>query len=442
MQAIEAFLTGRIWIRQFIPFPQELIQAAIDQGDAIVASGISADGQCARCLETSPEYVIPYTCATCGTVCRYCRACIKMGRISSCTELVLWRTPAVINARPRAFGWAGNLTPLQESATKAISESIHKREDHLLYAVCGAGKTEILFFPVYEALQKGLRICIAAPRTDVILELSPRFKQAFPDAVIHTLYGDSPEQSGYGEIILATTHQLQRFQEAFDLLFVDEADAFPYSLDPSLERAVKKAGKRSAPVIYISATPSHALQKQITRHTTIFRRYHGAPLPVPAYRALWNYERHIRNGKIPPPLKKWIEDKLQKQQPFLLFFPSIQLIEQAIPLLQKIDSTIAAVHSKDPQRKEKVMQLRGGALSGLATSTILERGITIPHLQVAVIGADHRVFDRSALIQIAGRVGRSATDPAGEVIFFHNGITRQMDAARQEILFYNKEGKA
>lgn len=255
MQAIEAFLTGRIWIRQFIPFPQELVQQAIDQGNAIVLNGVSVDGQCARCLETSPDYVIPYTCATCRAVCRYCRTCIKMGRISSCTELVVWRTPSTVNSGLRTFGWAGNLTPLQESASKAISKSIRERKDHLLYAVCGAGKTEILFSPIHEALQKGLRICVAAPRTDVILELFPRFKQAFPDTTIHTLYGDSPEQSGYGEIILATTHQLYRFHEAFDLLFVDEADAFPYSLDPSLERAVKKPASR--PLLSSTFQPLH-----------------------------------------------------------------------------------------------------------------------------------------------------------------------------------------
>ncbi|MGM0897785.1 MAG: DEAD/DEAH box helicase [Bacillota bacterium] len=439
MQAIEAFLTGRIWIKQFVPFPEEQIRAAVDKGDVKVIRGITADGECARCLEKSTDYVIPFQCATCGQVCRYCRRCIKMGRISSCTELVLWTAPSTPNIRPRVFGWSGMLTPLQEKASINITESIQKGENHLLYAVCGAGKTEILFSPIHEALQNGLRICVAAPRTDVILELSPRFQQAFPDAAIHTLYGDSPEQTGYGEIVLATTHQLYRFQRAFDLLFVDEADAFPYSLDLSLERAVKKAAKPSAPIIYISATPSKKLQKQIAGHSKIFRRYHGAPLPVPIYRALWNYERHIRKGKLPHPLKIWIEDKLRKKQPFLLFFPSIQLIDQAYPLLHKIDRTIESVHSKDPQRKEKVMQLREGTLSGLATSTILERGITIPHLQVAVVGADHRVFDRAALIQIAGRVGRSAKDPTGEVAFFHNGITTDMDAARQAILSYNKE---
>ncbi len=442
MQAIEAFLRGRIWMKQVIPFPEEQIQEVIDKGDATVVSGISANGQCARCLENSKEYVIPFQCATCGKVCRYCRKCIRMGRISSCTELVIWTTPVVPKAGSRTFGWSGSLTQLQANASKAISESIRKNEHHLLYAVCGAGKTEILFPPIHEALQNGLRICVAAPRTDVILELSPRFQQAFPDATIHTLYGNSPEQTGYGEIVLATTHQLYRFQEAFDLLFVDEADAFPYSLDQSLERAVKKAVKPCAPIVYISATPSKTLQKQIIVHSKIFRRYHGAPLPVPTYQALWNYERHIRKGKIPTALKKWIENRLKRKQPFLLFFPTIELINQAAPLLKQIDQTIEAVHSEDAERKEKVMQLRAGKLAGLATSTILERGITIPHLQVAVIGSCHRVFDRAALIQIAGRVGRSGEDPTGEIVFFHNGITGQMDAARTDILFYNKEGES
>ncbi|MFC4712695.1 DEAD/DEAH box helicase [Planococcus dechangensis] len=439
MKPLEAFLSGRVWIRQAMPFTEQELQQAIQQNQVLVMRGISDDGECRRCLERSPSSIIAYECATCNKVCSYCRTCLKMGRISSCTELVLWSSAKIKKERPRAFEWQGSLTYLQDKASLAISASIEKGNDHLLYAVCGAGKTEILFSPIHEALQKGLRICVAAPRTDVILELAPRFHQAFPDAAIHTLYGNSPEQNGYGEIILATTHQLYRFQDAFDLLFVDEADAFPYSLDPSLERAVKKAAKQNAPIIYISATPSKTLQKNITDHSTIFSRYHGAPLPVPRYQSLWNYERHIQRGRIPVALKQWIEDKLRKKQPFLLFLPSIELIDRAGPLLKNIDPSIEAVHSKDPDRKDKVMQLRNGDLPGLVTSTILERGITIANLHVAVIGADHRIFDAAALIQIAGRVGRSAAEPTGDVLFFHDGITLQMDKARDTILSYNKE---
>src|SRR5690606_772197 len=124
---------------------------------------------------------------------------------------------------------------------------------HLVYAVCGAGKTELLFPAIHLALQQGKRICLAAPRTDVVLELSPRLQAAFPKTLIHTLYGGSPEQAGFPLLVLATTHQLYRFEKAFDFMIVDEADAFPYTMDAALQRAVEKAKKPGAPVVYVSA---------------------------------------------------------------------------------------------------------------------------------------------------------------------------------------------
>ncbi|WP_369678834.1 helicase-related protein [Planococcus faecalis] len=93
------------------------------------------------------------------------------------------------------------------------------------------------------------------------------------------------------------------------------------------------------------------------------------------------------------------------------------MIEQAVVLFQKIHPTIEAVHSKDVDRKEKVLKLRQRQIPGVLTSTILERGITIPNVQVAVVGADQSVFDAAALIQIAGRVGRASDYPNGEMYF-------------------------
>ena len=86
------------------------------------------------------------------------------------------------------------------------------------------------------------------------------------------------------------------------------------------------------------------------------------------------------------------------------------------------------------------MQLRGRKIPGLVCSTILERGITIADVQIAVVGADEELFDHAALIQISGRAGRSADFPDGEVLFFHNGISLEMDRARQLIRSYNKGG--
>ena len=85
------------------------------------------------------------------------------------------------------------------------------------------------------------------------------------------------------------------------------------------------------------------------------------------------------------------------------------------------------------------MALRNGEVAGLLTTTILERGITIPRVQVAVIGAESAIFTASALIQISGRVGRAQHEPTGDIVFFHHGVTRDMDAARREILRLNAE---
>lgn len=41
--------------------------------------------------------------------------------------------------------------------------------------------------------------------------------------------------------MIATTHQLLKFYQAFDLLIVDEVDAFPYVDNPVLYHAVEQA---------------------------------------------------------------------------------------------------------------------------------------------------------------------------------------------------------
>ncbi|WP_033543441.1 DEAD/DEAH box helicase [Planococcus sp. CAU13] len=440
MKELEDFLTGRIWLRDFTPFAPESVEQAIHDGFIAVRPGIMESLQCARCLNRSKNNIVSFNCAKCEGVCHYCRHCIRMGRVSSCTDLITWKEPHAITPYSHSFIWNGELTDLQQQASNELKQSLRRNEPHLVYAVCGAGKTELLFPPLHGALSEGKRICIAAPRTDVVLELSPRLKAVFPDTIIHTLYGGSPAEAGFAQLVLATTHQLYRFEQAFDLMIVDEADAFPYSYDPALAGAVKKSLKANAPVVYVSATPSKELMGSIANQSKIFRRFHGHPLPVPVFQSLWNYRKSFHSNKIPAKLDEWVKQRLAKEQPFMLFFPTIEMIGMAESLFQSIDPRIRAVHSKDPDRKEKVMALRNREIPGILTSTILERGVTIENVQVAIVGADEAIFEASALIQMAGRSGRSSAFPDGEVVFFHNGISRQMDKARDLIKFYNREG--
>ena len=124
----------------------------------------------------------------------------------------------------------------------------------------------------------------------------------------------------------------------------------------------------------------------------------------------------------------------------LIFIPEVEQAEKLAETLAQIwsDLALTSVHAADPDRKEKVMQFRDHKLDVLVTTTILERGVTFPSVDVAVLDAGHRVFDEAALVQIAGRAGRSLADPEGEVVFFHDGKTDAMVAAVRSIRKMNQ----
>jgi len=366
-----------------------------------------------------------------------------MGRVSTCTELIVWNAEPPIYPTDHTLAWLGTLTAGQQQASLELTKSTTKRISHLIHAVCGSGKTEILFEPIHKLLTEGKRVCISAPRVDVILELEPRLRKAFPHTAIEALYGGAEATTDSAQLILATTHQLYRLRHAFDAIFVDEADAFPYTAEETLRRAVRKAVKPDAPVHFVTATPSDKLLADIKRTgavSTINRRYHGHPLPIPRYDSLWNYTKHIQKGKLPKKLSNWTEERLRRKEPFLVFFHHIRLMEEAEPLFKKLDARIHAVHASHPDRKEHVQALRDKKVPGLLTTTILERGITIPNVQVAVVGAEQLIFNNGALIQIGGRVGRSVNHPSGDFVLFHHGVTYAMDEAKNEIIRLNKGG--
>ncbi|MFY3791561.1 DEAD/DEAH box helicase [Ureibacillus sp. MALMAid1270] len=452
---IRDFFTGRVWTSNHTPFPTEKVEKYIERGFFIVKNAITTRVHsfgiikmkryhCNRCHNENQQEFIEFDCARCEKKCVYCRHCINMGRMSRCTDLILWKGGISKLKRKHVLDWAGQFTPLQKKASSELIESLAENRNHLIHAVCGAGKTEILFPAVHFALNQGKRVCIATPRTDVVLELFPRFQKVFPQTTIHALYGGSPTQTGFAQLIITTTHQLYRFEEAFDVVIVDEADAFPYTFDESLQRAVIKAGKLGAPTVFVTATPSVKILARTKKEkwgvSFIPKRFHGHPLPVPRFEPLWNYTKTIEKGIIPTKLVQWTKERLQNNEPFLIFFPTIQLMKIATPLFESIHPDILSVYAEDSDRKEKVMKLRNEEIPGLLTTTILERGVTIKNVQVAVVGAESKIFTSSALIQISGRVGRNVQFPDGDIVYFHHGITTEMDDARNEIRRLNKMG--
>lgn len=449
-----------------LPFTQTEIQQHIEKGLITSRNGLKKTRgsrsliQCVRCGNQDLDWFGKYPCARCGEVCTYCRKCIMMGRISSCTQLLSWSGPApTLKEQENAnlshsysknglLAWSGTLSEGQKQASVQVTNALLNQKELLVWAVCGAGKTEVLFAGINQALIGGQRVCIATPRTDVVLELTPRLKQAFPTITVASLYGGSPDRHLLAPLTITTTHQLLRFYQAFDSVIVDEVDAFPYTADEALQYAVKQARKSVSALVYLTATPSLHWQKLCRRgklgHVKIPARYHRHPLPVPEFSWCGNWSNLLtKRNALPKNVIGWLQQRMTADKQALLFVPKIELLQVLLPILNATfpNVSIEAVHSEDPERKKKVMRMRNRETELLITTTILERGVTFPNIDVAVLGAEDRIFTESALVQIAGRVGRSAEYPSGNITFFHFGKTEAMVRARQQIIQMNTEAK-
>lgn len=201
---------------------------------------------CCRCGVSKNQYFAHSPCDKCQKDCVYCRSCIMMGKTLECEFLYEWTGPPIEGTAHTELTWRGNLSKGQKRASEKLIEAIKHKSDLLIWAVCGAGKTEVLFQGIEYALHQGMRVCIATPRTDVVLELEPRLKKAFHGLKIAALYGGSLQRFQIAPLVIATTHQLMRYKHAFDVLVIDEVDAFPYSIDERLQFAVLKAMRKKA----------------------------------------------------------------------------------------------------------------------------------------------------------------------------------------------------
>ncbi|CEG29072.1 DEAD/DEAH box helicase [Bacillus sp. B-jedd] len=447
---LQSMLAGKHLLLEDLPLSMKEIHLHYQNGCITYNKGIEAEGNkavCKRCGNRNPQLFGSFQCARCGEPCKYCRKCIMMGRVSECAPLIGWSGQSPVYEIPeRVLEWEGTLSEGQQNASSLAVEAVRQNTSLLVWAVCGAGKTEVLFKAIETAIASGKRVCLATPRTDVVLELTPRMKAAFPGVKIASLYGGSEDRHTFGQLVIATTHQLLRFCQAFDTMILDEVDAFPYTMDESLQHAAERARKSVSSIIYLTATPSRKWQNECRAgkraFVTIPARFHRHALPVPEFRWCGNWRKRLAKNQLPQECLRWIDERISARKQALVFFPHIESMLAALPLLHKIDPAIQSVHAEDPERKEKVMRMRNGEMPILLTTTILERGVTLANIDVAILGAEDRTFTESALVQIAGRAGRSAKHPTGTVTFFHYGKTIAMERAQKQIQTMNKEGRA
>ena len=393
-----------------------------------------------------------YVCFRCGSVIDqklwrlsedvlYCRACIQLGRLRS--DQKLYAIAQQDFEGQEVLNWKGTLTSYQQEVSDGLIQAVKENQNALVHAVTGAGKTEMMYQVVANSIKNGKAVCIATPRIDVCIELYRRMKEDF-SCPISLLHGES-DPYFRTPLVIATTHQLLKFYKAFDLLIIDEVDAFPYVDNPVLYKAAQNAIKKEGNTLYLTATSTDELDKKVKKKEvsrySLPRRFHGNPLVVPEIKWVSKIRQKIEKGKISHDLLQLIKQQRQTTYPLLLFVSEIELGKQLKDILTKYfpKEKLGFVSSKTEDRLRIVEEFRNREVSILVSTTILERGVTFPLVDVFVIESNHRLFTKSTLVQISGRVGRSKERPTGQLLFLADGITKAMKNAVKEIKEMNQE---
>ncbi|TCP69647.1 helicase-related protein [Baia soyae] len=406
--------------------------------------------KCLRC-GADQAFIFFTPCGRCERdTCASCKHCLLLGRARSCQYLYQFvreerdreQIPRVV--KPLSIG----LTAKQSAAMQELSAYVKQHVPSVLFwAVTGAGKTETMIPVIEPLIRQGKSVLWCTPRQDVVKELAPRLKRFFPGGIVSEHYAGSSDKGMLSPLVIATAHQTIRMAHLFDLVIVDEADAFPLEGNRALEHSIRRSKRTGGTMILLTATPTDSwirkMRKGVLPTVLLPCRFHGKPIPCPIWKretALW---RQIQSHQMNRTVQRIMDEITSTDGQALWFVPRIEDVRVVAEWLKKQfprdEGKVDFVSSTDENRTRKMLRFRDGSIHHLVATTILERGITVPQCSVIVLRADHPVYDRASLVQMAGRVGRSLQYQAGKVWFISNHKTEDICQAIREIQLLNRE---
>jgi competence protein ComFA len=353
------------------------------------------DKQCFRCGTNETKYFFKNNGLT------YCRRCIDFNK--PVLEISREISPVYVNPNLKY-----KLSAKQLKLSRIINNS---KSDIFVSAVTGSGKTEVTLLAIKTALSLGQRVGFIIPRKAIVIEIAARLRKIFSSLKIAEVYQGSKDEYDASLVVL-TAHQSYRYIDKFGLIIVDEYDAFPLANNQVLKDIVNRTcyGKR----VYLSATFTNEelVDKKVGY---LNQRYHNQPLPEPVF-IRSNYFLNIYK------IYQLIKRNKNNKQRIICYFPTIKILKIYFKIFQIFDSSITVIHSKIKHPNHVIKKLVTQEYFLVFSTIILERGVTIPQVNVHVFFADHKLFSFANLIQIAGRVGRVKKYPKGDVLFY--GIKR------------------
>lgn len=359
--------------------------------------------KCSRCHNEDEQYFFENN----GRV--YCRKCIAFPKN---TQTMTSKK----NKKKVYYRLNYSLNLEQENASNILIERYKNHQNSILRAVTGAGKTEIIYGVIEYALNLGQNVCLTMPRKELVIELAKRINSQFYNIQPTLVYGGHCSQL-QGQFIICTTHQLYRYPQTFDLLILDEYDAFPYYHNEVLENILMNSIRGN--YIFMSATIENG-------DINILKRFHHQPLPVPKCLVMNNLSMFCH---LIYRLKRYQKEK----KPVFLFVPSIEKTKQIQKILHLFFIKSHCATSKSKNIRQSLELIKKHEIDVIVCTTVLERGMTIENVQVIIMYGEHPLFDQETLIQIAGRVGRKIPYTSGDILIYTSRKTKAIKECIKDI---------
>ncbi len=297
----------------------------------------------------------------------------------------------------------------QKKLSELILANFINNLNTLVFAVTGSGKTEICFPLIDFLITNKYKFAFVSPRKIICDSIYYRMKKSFPAAQINLSYGGL-KKIHKPNILVSTCHQLQNYYNYFDLVIIDEIDAYPLKGNDYLLTKTLQSSRKN--FILLTATPTEEDLKLLENCNGVvlylYERYHKEKLPVPRIKSLWFLS-----------LLYMLKKEIQIGRKCIVFVPKISDVGWMKSKLSSFYNEVVTISSISDDRKSVVHKfLNLPEVKIIVSTTILERGITFPKIAVFVWNTNHHVFSKETLIQIAGRAGRSLVDKKGSVYFF------------------------
>ncbi len=242
--------------------------------------------------------------------------------------------------KPDAHREGATLSEDQDAIADHLKDNVKKNafSAALLDGVTGAGKTEVYFEAVAEALKAGKQVLILLPEIALSNAFLDRFKSRFgcAPALWHSHLSKGARKTtwrgvaeGHTKVVVGARSALFLPYQDLGLIIVDEEHESAYKQEDGViynarDMAVVRANLGKFPIVLVSATPSletiHNAWLGRYQHLTLPDRFGGARMPdIEAVDMRDKEHKPDAQHFISPTLKAAIEETMARDEQSLLF---------------------------------------------------------------------------------------------------------------------------